>query len=85
MENTLDETNLREIAKIGNGKFYRVSDNKALKAVFNEIDQLEKVEIKETRYKDTIDYYYVYLKWAIVLFVFWLFLKTSFLSNLLFD
>ena len=78
VENTLNETNLREIAKIGNGKFYRVSDKAALKAVFNQIDRLEKVEIKETRYKDTLDYYYVYLKWAIALLLFWLFLKTTF-------
>lgn len=85
VENTLNETNLREIAKIGNGKFYRVSDKAALEAVFNQIDRLEKVEIKETRYKDTLDYYYVYLKWAIVLLIFWLFLKTTFLSNLLLD
>ena len=55
VENTLNETNLREIAKIGNGKFYRVSDKAALEAVFNQIDKLEKVEIKETRYKDTLD------------------------------
>tara|TARA_B100000900_G_scaffold358903_1_gene330056 strand:- start:265 stop:1308 length:1044 start_codon:yes stop_codon:yes gene_type:complete len=85
VENTLNETNLREIAKIGSGKFYRVSDKAALKAVFNQIDQLEKVEIKESRYKDTLDYYYVYLRWAIVLLLFWLFLKTTFLSNLLLD
>ncbi len=85
VENTLNETNLREIAKIGNGKFYRVSDKAALQAVFNQIDKLEKVEIKETRYKDTLDYYYIYLKWAIVLLLFWLFLKTTFLSNLLLD
>ena len=80
----MNETNLREI-KIGNGKFYRVSDKAALEAVFNQIDRLEKVEIKETQYKDTLDYYYVYLKWAIVLLIFWLFLKTTFLSNLLLD
>jgi len=46
---------------------------------------LEKAEIKETRYKDTLDYYYIYLQWAIALFLFWLFLKTTFLSNLLLD
>src|SRR5690606_25750512 len=29
-ENTLDESTLREIAKIGEGKFFRASDNEAL-------------------------------------------------------
>lgn len=85
VENTLDETNLREIAKIGSGNFYRVSDKEALETVFNEIDQLEKAEIKETRYKDTIDYYYIYLRWAILFFLAWLFLKSTFISNILVD
>jgi Ca-activated chloride channel family protein len=85
VENTLDETNLREIAKIGSGNFYRVSDRQALERVFKEIDALEKAEIKETRYKDTTDYYYIYLKWAIVIFLIWLALKTTFVTNLLLD
>ena len=85
VENTLDETNLREIAKIGNGNFYRVSDKKALATVFEEIDNLEKAEIKETRYKDTTDYYYIYLKWAVLLLLIWLMLKSTFISNALTD
>lgn len=85
IENTLDETTLRKIAKIGNGEFYRVSDNKALERVFALIDQYEKAEIKETRYKDTTDFYYIYLKWAAVFFLFWLILKSTFVSNILQD
>ena len=52
----LDETTLREIAKIGSGEFYRVSDNQALVNVFSLINQYEKAEIKETRYKNTTDF-----------------------------
>ena len=85
VENTLDETNLREIAKIGKGKFYRVSDKEALEAVFGEIDRLEKAEIKETRYKDTTDYYLIYLKWAMVLLLFWLLTKSTFITSALSD
>ncbi len=85
VENTLDETNLREIAKIGSGKFYRVSDKEALVEVFQEIDNLEKAEIKETRYKDTTDYYRVYVKWALVLMVFWLLSRATFLKSILTD
>jgi len=85
VENTLDETTLREIARIGEGEFYRVSDNRALENVFQLIDQYEKAEIKETRYLDTIDFYQVYLKWAIVLFLLWLGLKSTFVSNVLQD
>ncbi len=85
VENTLDETTLREIASIGEGEFYRVSDNRALENVFQLIDQYEKAEIEETRYQDTIDFYQVYLKWAIVLFLLWLGLKSTFVSNVLQD
>lgn len=85
VENTFDETTLREIAKIGNGNFYRVSDKEALIQVFDEIDRLEKAEIKETRYKDTTDFYYVYLKWAAVFLLLWLLTKSTFITNVLTD
>ncbi len=85
VENTIDETTMRKIAKLGGGEFFRVTDNEALKNVFNRIDQYEKAEIKETRFKDTADYYYIYLQWAVVLFLIWLLLKSTFLSNVLQD
>ncbi|NQZ77221.1 MAG: VWA domain-containing protein [Ekhidna sp.] len=85
VENTFDETTLREIAKIGNGKFYRVSDKEALVQVFDEIDQLEKAEIKETKYKDTTDFYYVYLKWGALFLMLWLLTKSTFITNVLTD
>ena len=83
--NTLDESTLRKIAEIGEGKFYRASDNKALEDVFKLIDQFEKAEIKESRFKDTTDYYPVYLKWAILIFLIWIALKSTFMSNILKD
>jgi len=83
--NTLDETTLRRIAEIGEGRFYRASDNKALEDVFKLIDQYEKAEIKENRFKDTTDYYRVYLKWGILFLLIWLGLKSTFVSNILKD
>jgi len=85
IENTLNETTLRKIAEIGEGEFYRVSDNSALESVFALIDKYEKAEIKENRFKDTTDFYPIYLKWAIVLFLFWMLLKSTFISNILQD
>ncbi len=85
VENTIDESTMRKIANIGGGEFFRVTDNEALKNVFGRIDQYEKAEIQETRFKDTSDYYSIYLKWAISLFLLWLLLKSSFLSNALQD
>ncbi len=84
-ENSVDESTMRNIAKIGQGEFFRVTDFQALKQVFARIDQYEKAEIKETRFKDTADYYYIYLHWAIVLFLLWMLLKLTFISNVLQD
>ena len=85
IENTVDETTMRRIAEIGGGEFFRATDNQALMSVFGTIDELEKAEIKETRYKDTSDYYFVYLQWAAGLFLLWLLLKSTFISNVLQD
>lgn len=85
VENTLNETTLRKIAEIGHGQFYRVSDNEALESVFALIDKYEKAEIKENRFRDTTDFYPIYLKWGIAFFLFWLLLKSTFISNILQD
>lgn len=85
VENTVDETTMRKIAEIGSGEFFRVTDQQALLQVFRKIDQLEKAEIKETRFKDTSDFYFIYVRWAIVLFLLWLLLKSTFVSNVLQD
>ena len=85
VENTVDETTMRKIAQIGSGEFFRVTDNEALKRVFSKIDEYEKAEIKETRFKDTADFYFIYLRWATVLFLLWMLLKSTFMSNILQD
>lgn len=85
VESYLDETTLREIAKIGNGEFFRASDGGTLNSIFERIDTLEKAEVIENRYKETSDYYRVYLFWGMLLFFVWLLLKSSFLNNFLLD
>jgi Ca-activated chloride channel family protein len=85
VENTVDETTMRKIAVIGGGEFFRVEDDRALRSVFDKIDQYEKAEIKESRYRDTTDFYHVYLAWAIAFFLAWLVLKSTFISNVLQD
>ncbi len=85
VENTVDETTMRRIADIGRGEFFRVEDNQTLSRVFARIDQYEKAEIKETRFKDTSDYYFIYLRWALAFFLLWLLLKSTFLTNALQD
>lgn len=81
VDNQMDETTLRTIAKIGGGTYFRASDNSGLKEIFSRIDKLEKSEYKEKRYKNTSDYYQVYLNWVIALFLLWILLKSTFIVN----
>jgi Ca-activated chloride channel family protein len=85
VENSLDETNLRTIAKIGSGQYFRASDDNALDAVFARINELERTQVSEERYKDTKDFYDIYLTWALVFFLLWLTAKNTFVSNALSD
>jgi Ca-activated chloride channel family protein len=85
VENTVDETTMRKIADIGNGEFFRVTDEQALVNVFDKINQYEKAEIKETRFKDTSDFYQIYVEWAALLFLIWLLTKSTFMNNVLQD
>lgn len=85
VENTIDETALRKIADIGHGQFYRVTDNAALQDVFDRIDRYEKAEIKETRFRNTTDFYFIYLNWSLALLLLWVLSKGTFLTNVLQD
>lgn len=81
IENSLDETTLRKIAQIGQGQYFRATNNATLNQIFTRIDQYEKAEIKETRYKDTKDLYFIYLSWAMLCWLCWLATKWTFLNN----
>ncbi|EIM78337.1 von Willebrand factor A [Nitritalea halalkaliphila LW7] len=85
IESYLDETTLRDIAELGGGQFFRATENDALDRIFDEIDALEKSEIIESRYKETVDFYRVYLFWGLISFFVWLGLKNTFLNNFLMD
>ena len=85
VENSLDEKNLRDIAKTTDGKFYRASNNSSLKNIFNEIDEFEKSEIKENRFKNTVDFYQYYLLWGIIFLLTFILSKSTFVSNIIKD
>ncbi|WP_298901387.1 VWA domain-containing protein [uncultured Psychroserpens sp.] len=46
----IDEDLLNEIADVTGGKYFRATNNKKLKEVYNEINKLEKTEIEEIKY-----------------------------------
>jgi len=85
VQNNMDERALREIARIGQGQFFRATSEKTLQKIFKRIDVLEKSEVRVRRYRQTQDYYWVYLNWALVFFLLWLGTKSTFLTNALED
>jgi len=47
----IDEKVLTQVADMTGGKYYRATDNRKLKAIYKEIDQLERTKIEVTAYK----------------------------------
>ena len=46
----IDETLLKEIAKVTGGKYFRATNNKKLEEIYNEINKLEKTDVEELKY-----------------------------------
>ena len=63
IEVKIDEPLLTQIADMTGGKYFRATDNKKLKAIYEEIDKLEKskIEVQEFRKKHEM-----FLPWALV-------------------
>jgi Ca-activated chloride channel family protein len=59
----LDEKGLTQVAEMTGGKYFRATDNRTLKAIYKEIDQLEKTKIEVTAYKR---YSELYGRWLFV-------------------
>ncbi|MDB6149005.1 MAG: von Willebrand factor type [Chthoniobacter sp.] len=51
----VDEPTLKKIAEMGQGKFFRATDSRSLKQIFDEIDKLEKSTIELTQYRQYRD------------------------------
>jgi Ca-activated chloride channel family protein len=48
----VDEDTLKHIAKITDAQFYRATDSKSLREIFDDIDKLEKSTVKLNQYKE---------------------------------
>jgi Ca-activated chloride channel family protein len=52
---TFNETGLRNIAEIADGKFYRATDTQSLQEIYSEIDKLEKTKVSVKKYQQYRD------------------------------
>lgn len=85
VQTRLDETTMRQLAAAADGQFFRATDTAGLREVFRQINRLEKSEIKQLRFRNTKDFYRPYLWLAIGLWLLWLALRNTFMSNPLED
>ena len=62
----IDEDMLRQISGMTGGRYFRATDNDNLKAIYAEIDQMEKTKIAVKEYKKKTE---IYLPFALVAFL----------------
>ncbi|OQY27436.1 MAG: aerotolerance regulator BatA [Candidatus Cloacimonetes bacterium 4572_55] len=65
----IDEESLKEVAKITGGEYFRAKDAKSLKAIYKQIDQLEKTKIEIEKYTRYEELFMIFLLPAICLFI----------------
>ncbi|MBR5828270.1 MAG: VWA domain-containing protein [Paludibacteraceae bacterium] len=66
MSSEFDEATLREIAQKTGGEYFRAKDNSTLRAIYNQIDQLEKTKIRVQEYSKRHEYFMPFLIMALV-------------------
>ena len=58
---TIDENTLKEVAQTTGGKYFRATSNSSLEEVYNEINQLEKSDIKVSKLYNYDEYFKIFL------------------------
>lgn len=68
-EGGLNEALLESIAETTGGRYYRAKDEKTLTKIFEEINELEKTEFEEDKYREYIEHSYLLMIVAIIVLV----------------
>jgi len=78
----IDENVLKEIAKLTDGEYFRATDNKKLKEIYETIDRLEKTKVEITSYRNAKELYYSWLGGGVILLLLELGLSRTVLRKL---
>ena len=65
MSSEFDETTLRNIAQLTGGEYFRATDNNSLRAIYQQIDQLEKTKIRVREYSKRTEHFMPFLTAAL--------------------
>ncbi|TAH26274.1 MAG: VWA domain-containing protein [Cytophagales bacterium] len=85
VSSTLNEKTLGSIAKITKGMYQKASNTEGLKQCFDLINQKAKKSTTTINTSEAQDFYTIYLYWALVFFILWIGLKSSFMNNFIED
>ena len=66
MSSEFDENTLRNIAQMTGGEYFRATDNNSLKAIYKQIDQLEKTKIRVREYSKRTEHFAPFLLAALL-------------------
>jgi Ca-activated chloride channel homolog len=56
----VDEKTLQKIAEMTSGQYFRATNNRSLKAIYNEIDEMEKTRIEVKAYRSYTEMFYMW-------------------------
>lgn len=77
----IDEDLLRTIASNTGGEYFRATDNEALKAIYERIDELEKTKIEKKEYSKKMEEYWRYAVLALLILGLELLLRNTLLRT----
>ena len=72
---------MKEIASKTGGLYFRATDNKKLKEIYDEINKLEKTEVEEFKYSNAKEVYRFFVLAAVILILIEWILKTTFFKS----
>jgi len=78
----IDEKTLTEIAQTTGGLYFRATDNKALKDIYHEIDQMEKTKMSVQEYSKKQEEYAFYGILGLLIFLLEILLRYTILKNI---
>jgi Ca-activated chloride channel family protein len=82
IEVQIDEKTLQDIATITDGKYFRATNNKSLKEIYQDINKLEKSKIETTEYHKRKEEFLPYALLALLFLCLSFVLKTTFLKSI---
>ena len=78
----IDERVLRQVAAMTEGKYFRATDNRKLRAIYQEIDTMEKTRIEVRSYRRYAELFYPFVLIAVVLLIADIGLSTTWLRKI---